>query len=260
MSIAHDGGAVDICGDLPAEALVQQIVLGRRGQILRAAHDVGDAHEVVVNDVCEVIRRQTVALYEHLIVKRGVFNGNVAENLVVEGRAALGGYPLTHDEGFARGDESVAFLARKGAAGVGGLFKALGLLLLFAEAAVGVPLLDEKLCVFAVKSAALGLNVGAHGTADVGTLVVAEPALCHGAVNDVHGALDVALLIGVLDAQDELSAGMTGDEPGVQSRAQVAYVHISRGAGGKSRAYLALGYARLHFLKPGHIHKYFLQI
>ena len=34
--------------DRPAEALVEQVVLRGGGEILAAAHDVGDAHEVVI--------------------------------------------------------------------------------------------------------------------------------------------------------------------------------------------------------------------
>lgn len=129
---------------------------------------MGYAHKVIVDDVCKVICRQSVALYEHLIVKCRVFNGDIAENLVVERGAALLGYLLTHNERLAGRGLCVAFLAAEEAAGIGDLFKALGLLLLFAEAAVGVTLLDEKVGVLAVKLAALGLNIGANRASDVG--------------------------------------------------------------------------------------------
>ena len=62
VRVAHDGRAVDVLRNVPAEALVQQVVLRGGGEILAAAHDMGDAHEVVVHDVCEVIGRQPVAL------------------------------------------------------------------------------------------------------------------------------------------------------------------------------------------------------
>ena len=58
---------------------------------------------------------------------------------------------------------------------------------------------------------------------------------------------------------DQIFSAMERDQPGVQRRAQVADVHIARGAGSESRAHLALGYARLHLLKPCHIHKLFLR-
>ena len=218
---------------------------------------MGYAHEVIVDDVCKVISRQTVALYEHLIVKSRVFNGDIAEDLVVERGAALPGYLLAHNERLAGRGLCVAFLAAEAAAGIGGLFKALGLLLLFAEAAVGVTLFDEKVGILAVKCAALGLNIGADRAADVGAFVVIKAALGHRAVDNVNRALDQTLLIGVLDAENELSAVVACYKPCVQRGAQIAHMHISRGAGRKSRANLALGYASFHLLEPCHIHRTF---
>ena len=60
LAIAHDRRAVDIGRDVPAEGFVEKIVLGRRGKILAAAYDVGNAHEMVVDDICKVIRGKTV--------------------------------------------------------------------------------------------------------------------------------------------------------------------------------------------------------
>ena len=102
--VAHDGRAVDILGDLPAEALIEQVVLRRGGEILRTAHHVRDAHEVVVNDVGKVVGRQTVALDEHLIVQRIVVDGDVAEDLVVEGGLPGLRNLLADDKGLAGGE------------------------------------------------------------------------------------------------------------------------------------------------------------
>ena len=60
--IPHDGCAVDILGDLPAEGLIQQVVLGGGGKIFVAADDVGDAHGVVVHHVGKVVGGQSIAL------------------------------------------------------------------------------------------------------------------------------------------------------------------------------------------------------
>ena len=40
-----------------------------------------------------------------------------------------------------------------------------------------------------------------------------------------------AALIGVLDAEDERAVVAAGDQPGIERRAQIADVHIARGAG-----------------------------
>ena len=79
LGVPHDGGAVDVGGHLPAEGMVEQVVLGRGGQILAAPHHMGDAHQVIVNDVGKVVGGQTVPLQQHLIVQRAVFHGDVAE-------------------------------------------------------------------------------------------------------------------------------------------------------------------------------------
>jgi len=66
---AHDERQVGHRRHVPAERLVEQLVLGRGREPLLPANDVRDAHFVVVDDVGEVIRRQAVAFEEHLVVE-----------------------------------------------------------------------------------------------------------------------------------------------------------------------------------------------
>ena len=217
---------------------------------------MGDAHEMVVDDVCEVVGRQAVALYEHLIVQRLVLNGDVAEYLVMEGGSALVRDELADNVRLARGGAAVGLLAAHNAAGIvraveiAGILLALGLL---AEAAVSMSLFDEKVCIFLVQRAALGLHIGADGAADVGAFVMLQMALGHGLVYNVHCALYETALIGVLNAQDEFSARMARYQIGVQRRAQVADMHISGWRRREPRAYLAVRNTRLHLFKPFHI-------
>ena len=254
--VAHDGRAVDILRDGPAEALVQEVVLRGGGQILAAAHDVGDAHEVVVHDVREVVGGQAVALQEDLIVKALVLDRDVPVNFVVEGRGALMRDALADDIGTALGGETVGLLAAHVAAGIVAPVKLAAVLLglgLLAEAAVGVAALHQKLGVFLVERAALGLDVRGDGTADVRALVMLEVALGHGLVDHVHRALDQTALVGVLDAQDELALAVAGDEIRIERRAQVADVHVARGRGREARAHLAGRDAGFHIFKPAFI-------
>ncbi len=65
-----------------AEPLVEQHVLGGRGDPLLAAHDVGDAHLVVVDDDGEVVGREAVGLEDHLVV--GARRRHPAADQVVE--------------------------------------------------------------------------------------------------------------------------------------------------------------------------------
>ena len=55
-------------GALPAEGLVEQDVLGGGGDPLLGADDVGDLHEVVVDDVGEVVGGEAVGLEQDLVV------------------------------------------------------------------------------------------------------------------------------------------------------------------------------------------------
>ncbi len=65
-------GHVPEAGALPAEGLVEEDVLGGGGDPLFGADDVGDAHEVVVDDVGEVVGGEAVGLHEDLVVDVGV--------------------------------------------------------------------------------------------------------------------------------------------------------------------------------------------
>jgi hypothetical protein len=59
-------------GERPAASMpeppIEQQVLGRRGDPLLAADDVGDPHEVVVDDDGEVVGREAVGLEDDLVV------------------------------------------------------------------------------------------------------------------------------------------------------------------------------------------------
>ena len=115
-------------------------------------------------------------------------------------------------------------------------------------------LLHQQLGKLAVQVTALGLDVGAHRAAQIGTLVPGQAALAQGVVDDVGGALHQTALVGVLDAENEFTAVVTGDEPGVQGGTQVADVHIARGGRGETGAHAVVGDAALQFLKPVQIH------
>ena len=163
---------------------------------------------------------------------------------------------LTDNIRLARGCAAVGLFAAHHAAGIVRTVEIAGILLalrLLAEAAVSMSLLDEKVGVFLVQRAALGLHIGAYGAADVGAFVMLQMALGHGLVYNVHCALYETALIGVFNAQDELAARVARYQIGVQRRAQVANVHISGGRRGKTGTYLAVRNTSLHVLEPFHI-------
>jgi len=212
---------------------------------------------MVVDDVGKVIRRQTVALDEHLVVERVIIDRDVAEDLVVERGLARARDLLANDIGLAGCEIGRdLFLAQARAAAVifvddsavGNIF--FGSVVLIAEAAVGVAARDEQLGIFLIESPPLGLDIRADRAADIRPLVVRQAASAHGAVNDIDRALHIAALIGVLNAQDELTTGVPRDQVRIQRRAQIADVHIARRAGRETGAHLAVRDALLHVFKP----------
>ncbi len=61
-----------------------------------------------------------------------------------------------------------------------------------------------------VDRGALGLAVGAVGTSDVGAFVPGEAKPAEGVEDHLLGGGDEAGAVGVLDAEDELAAALTG--------------------------------------------------
>ena len=243
LRVLHDGRAMDVDGLLPAESIVQQVVLRRRGQILAAADDMGNAHQVVVHDVRKVVGRHTVGLDQNLVVQLPDIDLDMTVDNIVKARHAAFGDLLADDIGLARGQLGGNFLGGQMAAVavVVGHFarSALGLVhfvqaLLGAEAVVGFARLDQLLGVLLEHAHALALHVGADGAADVGTLVPGQTGSLERAVDDVGSALDQTALVGVFNAQDEGAAVMAGLQIGVQCGAQIAYMHIA--CGGRRKA------------------------
>ena len=85
---------------------------------------------------------------------------------------------------------------------------------------------------------ALGLDIGAAGAAHIGTFIVDEAGSLQRIVDHVDGAGNFTFLVGIFDAQDELTAAAAGVKIGIERGAQVAQMHITGGAGRKAGAYL----------------------
>ena len=95
LFILHDMLNMDIGWYLPAESLIEQVILRCRSKVLVTSYNVGDTHKVVVNDVCKVISRHTVCLYKYLVVEGRAVNSDIAVKLVMESNFALCRYFLS---------------------------------------------------------------------------------------------------------------------------------------------------------------------
>ena len=110
-------------------------------------------------------------------------------------------------------------------------------LLLGAEAIIGVAALDELLGVGHVHQLALGLHIRPVIAADIRPLIPVDAAATERLVDDLRRAFDEALLVGILNAQNEFAAHLLGVQVVIQGRPQAAQVHISRRRRRESCAY-----------------------
>ncbi len=220
---------------LEAEALVEQDVLRRRADPLLTAHDVRDAHLVVVDDHGEVVRRETVGLHDDLIVRAGRLD--LASDEVVEHERRVVGDEHAHDGVLAEAGLGGALLTRLAVAHAVVAGRQLLLLLELAHlgeplaravAVVGLALVDELVDVRLVRVEPLTLTVRRVRAADVGALVPVQVEPVQRVEDLLLGIGLEARPVGVLDAQDELSALLTRERKVEHRHVGGADVRVTR--------------------------------
>ena len=92
MILVGDQRAVHVSRHIPAECLVDLVVLGRGGKILIAPDHMGDPHQVVVDHVGEIIGGITVGLDQDQVLQLFVGDGNIPVNVVMEGGGPFCGH------------------------------------------------------------------------------------------------------------------------------------------------------------------------
>ena len=199
---------------------------------------MGDLHEMVVDDVGEIVGGHAIALQEHLVLQFLVGDGDVAMEHVEEGRLPVQGHFLADDIGIPVFHVTVDFFPAQVAASTVITAVSFAGFLFFrvAEAAVGMAFLHEFLGVFPIEIHALALDIGAVLPSDVRAFVRDDMCQFQGALDEVHCIRYVAGAIGVLNAKDEVPFFCFGKEIGIESRVKIPDVHISRRARGKACA------------------------
>ena len=208
--------------DAEAERLGEQQVLGGAVDVLLAPDDVGDGHDVVVDDVGEEERRGAVRPQQHEVLDAGVLEADVAARPGRRtrwcrrrgcGTAAPARRPTRAARGRGRSRRSPGGPPRR----LGPLLD----LLRGAVAPVGPPG-GARACRPPPRRASsrsdwwTGLPVP----------VEAEPP--HGVEDGLDQLGPVALGVGVLDPQQELAALVAGEQPVEQHRAGAADVEVAR--------------------------------
>ena len=92
--------------------------------------------------------------------------------------------------------------------------------LLVAEAVICLAFFNQLFRVLHIDACrlALTLHIGAHAAVLVRTLVMLQASFLHGTVNDIDCALHIALLVSILDTEQEISVLMLGNQICVQRR------------------------------------------
>ena len=247
MLLIRDQRAVHINGHLPAEGLIQTVILRRGRKVFISPHHMGDSHEMVVHHVSKIVGGVAVGLDQDHVIQFRVFHRNVSVNLIMEGGGSFRGIVLTDHVGHARRKLRFHLFLRQMQAvlvihvdllarnrtGEGG--KAL----LIAEAVIGLSLFDQLFGIFQIDALLLtfALHIGAHAAVLVRSLVMDESRLLKGSVDDVHGSLHISFLVRILNAQDEIAAFMLGDQIRIQRGTQISHMHSARGTGCKTCSY-----------------------
>ena len=241
--VAHDRRHVDIDRFFPAERLVKQVVFRRAGEIFVAAHHVANRHRVVVDHVGKVIRRHAVRLDEHHVVEFRAVHADVAIEHVVKRGLARERHVLANHVGFACGDALLHLFGGKMEAMFvifpnfalrGGFFAARVQLLIRAEAIVRLAGFDELLGIRQIHALTRTLDIRAVVAADIRAFVPLHADIAERVVDHVYRALDIAALVGVLNAENERAVVLFCIEIGIQRAAQIAQMHITRRRRGKS--------------------------
>ncbi len=235
-------------------------MLGRARQPLFAAEDVRDFHEMIVHDVGQVVRRQTVRLHEHLHVDALILELDGAAAQILDDARPFVRHPEPQDVrltgGLAARDllrrigEAQPVVARRLAGGPlrnAHLLESLGR----AETFERVPLCEQLRSVFAIDGGALALTIRPVRTADVRTLVPRKPAPAQRLQDRPLALGRAAHLIGVFDAQDELAAVLLGEAVVDERHVGGAHVRIARRRRRDARSNLRHAENSLCLSRPG---------
>ena len=210
---------------LPAEGTIEEHVEGCRGEPLLTTDHVADFHQVVIDDVGEVIGGEFVGtLVEHLVVKDRGVDDHVAADDVVNVDLLAGLNLEAHgidgallDEAFylvGGHRERVAHLHAGGGVvlEVGHLFALRVEFLGGIECDVGLAGVEELLHILLVDIAALALAVGTLVATEADALIELDAEPLEGLDDVLLGSGHKALGVGILNTKDELSAVLTGKE------------------------------------------------
>ena len=238
-------GQVRVAGKLVAEAVGDEDLARRVRQVLLRADHVRDREVVVVDRAGEVIEMRAVHPLDDVVLLERPIEGDRTPHQIVEAAGPLARH-LQPDDGGA----PLALVPRR--AGVGLRHPAPAVdeppLLPPRRLALGGRLFGRRVVAVReppveqlghrgpVACGPLRLVVRRVRAAHLGPLVPVDAQPAEAVQNRPQRRLDVALAVGVVDAQDELPPVPAREQPVEQRRADPADVQVAGRAGSESRA------------------------
>ena len=182
-------------GNVKPQGLKELDLLRRIGNVFLRAEHVGHAHQMVVNDDGEVIRRRAIGLGDDEIIELGHIEIHTAVDQVVDPHGAPHGHLEANGMGFPRRKAALHLFLRQIAARAGIPERLFPRLLDFplgfqlfrrAEAVVGLPFIQQLLQIFLVDLRTLRLEIGRARPPDFRTFVPVQPQPLHAADDLFH--------------------------------------------------------------------------
>ena len=185
---------------------------------------------MVVHDVCKVVGWKSVALQKYAVLNVCRVNGDFAKHHIGVGAGHVLRHFLTDNVRLACGEASCDFLFGEVSAmlivGMHAVLVREAFKALFrAEAIVCSAEFNEFFGVFFVYIHTLGLNVRSIACVLVRSFVIGDAGGFKRAINHINCALNLALLVGILYAENKLSAVLARKKKCIESRAQIADMH-----------------------------------
>jgi len=196
---------------------------------------MGDGHRMVIDHIGEIVGRVAVRFEENLVLQLAVVDRDLTIDGILKGRRAGQGHFLADDRRDAGSQVGLHDFSRQVAAmaviATGEIARGLGCgthaleALLAAEAMVGLAGRHKLLGLGTIQVQPLTLDIGAMRATHIRAFIVGEADLAQRMVDQVEGTLDLAFLVGILDAQDERATQRPGDQVFIECGAQVANMH-----------------------------------
>ena len=245
-------------GIFPAEGAVEQYMQRGRGQPLFAADDVRDEHQVVVDDVGQVVGGQVVGrLVEHLVVENRRVDGHLAADEVIDYHVfarfnlephhvlgAVGNEPV--DLFFAHRERVAHLHAGRGVVLEVGYFVTFGIELgRSVESDVGFAGFEQLVYVFAIDLFAFRLAIRAVVAAVAHPFVEVDAQPFEGFDDVGLGSRYEPLGVGIFDAENHVAVVLLGKQIVIESGTDSANVQGARGTWCETHPYFSFGHIHI---------------